>query len=73
MKFCEAFGHFNYKSEAMKSALGISLTTLYRWRSDNAIPYDKQCLLQILTNGELVASLEHIRKKGNKNVQVKNG
>lgn len=58
MKFSEVLEYYDYKTKKIAEALGISRLTVYKWKNKNAIPFDKQCQIEVTTNGKLRASKE---------------
>jgi hypothetical protein len=55
MKFMEAMGEFDYKMTNIARALGVSKQLVGIWKRNNHIPYQRQCQLEILTNGKIKA------------------
>ncbi len=53
MKTTTAIAHFGSR-QALADALGITREATYVWRDD--VPYLRQCQLQIITAGKLVAT-----------------
>lgn len=57
--------HYNKNVSAVSRALGISRPAFYRWQDEGAIPFDRQCQIQIATNNKLIADKKHAIKKIN--------
>lgn len=55
MKFSEAVIYYNYNMASMARAIGISKQWVYCWKRNNKIPIHYQCMLEIVTNGALIA------------------
>ncbi len=55
MKFCEVMAYFDYKMTNISRALNVSRETVNAWKKKDAIPFAKQCELQVITNGKLIA------------------
>lgn len=55
MKLADAVGHFGSKNRLAK-ALGLARSSVTGWGED--IPWLRQCELQVITGGELVADAQ---------------
>ncbi len=55
MKFSEAMIYYDYKMTNIARVLGLTKQTLLNWKRLDAIPYERQCQLEIATNGALKA------------------
>jgi transposase-like protein len=58
MKFSEVMSYYNYNMSAIARALNISRQCIFHWRSENKVPYSKQCELEIITGAKLKANKE---------------
>ena len=56
MKFQEVMAYYDYKMIRIVKALNVARETVKSWKEKDAIPFPKQCELQIITNGKLIAS-----------------
>ena len=59
MTFDELLTFYDHKQINVAKALGLHKQVIFRWRQAKKVPYDKQCVIEILTNGALKASKEH--------------
>ncbi len=55
--------HYNNNVSAISRALGISRPAFYRWQEEGAIPFDRQCQIQLATENKLIADKKHAIKK----------
>ena len=55
MKFSDIMIYYNYKMTNVARALHVGRQTVERWKKAGKIPFEKQCVLEILTDGKLVA------------------
>lgn len=62
MKFSEVMIHYDYKMSNIAKALKVDRQVVYAWKKKGRMPYEYQCVLQILTNGQLVASREEVEE-----------
>lgn len=53
----QAIDHFKTRG-ALAKACEVTETAVYLWLKQGAIPYDRQCQIQVETNGALLASKE---------------
>ena len=58
MKFSEVMIFYDYNMSKIAKALDTSRQYVSLWKKENKIPYPKQCELQIITNGKLLACKE---------------
>jgi hypothetical protein len=56
MKFSEVMIYFDYKISNVSRFLNISRQTIYGWHDNDRIPFDKQCVIEVLTKGKLKAN-----------------
>lgn len=56
MKFSEVMIFYDYNMSNIAKALDTSRQYVSLWKKEDKIPYPKQCELQIITNGKLIAS-----------------
>lgn len=56
MKFSEVMIFYDYNMSKIAKALDTSRQYVSLWKKEDKIPYPKQCELQIITNGKLIAS-----------------
>jgi len=56
MKFSELMIHFDYKISNVSRFLNINRQTIYVWHHNDKIPFDKQCVIEVLTKGKLKAN-----------------
>jgi len=57
MTIDEALSYYGHKQTNICKAIGVSKNSVSRWYTNNSIPYDKQCQIQVATNGKLKARL----------------
>ncbi len=58
MKFSEVMIFYDYNMSKIAKALETSRQYVAQWKKADSIPYPKQCELQIITNGKLIANKE---------------
>jgi predicted DNA-binding protein YlxM (UPF0122 family) len=58
MTFSEVMIYFDYKMSNVARFLNVRRQAVYEWHANNEIPFEKQCMLEILTQGELKANKE---------------
>lgn len=59
MKFAEVMAHYDYKMINLVKALKVARQTVANWKMRDAIPFDKQCQLQVMTENKLIADMAH--------------
>ncbi len=59
MTIDEVLTYFEHKQVNIARALGVHKQTVNVWWKEKRIPYDKQCVLEVYTKGELKANKEH--------------
>lgn len=59
MTFSEVMSFYDHKQTNIARALGLHKQVIFRWRKANKVPFDKQCVIEILTQGALKANKEH--------------
>lgn len=62
MTIDEVLTYFGHKQTNVARALGYNKQTVSFWWRDRKIPYDKQCVIQVYTNGVLKASKDEDSK-----------
>lgn len=55
MKFSDVMIYYDYKMTNVARALKVSRQAVDRWKGTNKIPFEKQCMLEIITEGKLLA------------------
>ncbi len=63
MKFSEVMIFYDYNMSKIAKALETTRQYVAQWKKDDSIPYPKQCELQIITGGQLIASKADDRKR----------
>jgi len=58
MTIDEVLSYFGHRQSKVAEALGLHRQAVQLWWKTKKIPYDKQCVIQVLTNGVLKASKE---------------
>jgi hypothetical protein len=58
MKFSEVMQYYDYNMATIARALETSRQYVSKWKKVDKIPYPRQCELQILTGGKLIANKE---------------
>lgn len=58
MKFSEVMIYYDYNMSAIAKSLETSRQYVSLWKKTGKIPYPKQCELQVITKGKLLASKE---------------
>lgn len=58
MKFDEMMVFFDFKMTNIARALHVGRQTIYNWKIRGKIPFEKQCVIEILSNGQLKADRE---------------
>jgi hypothetical protein len=53
----QAITHYGSRG-ALAKAVGVSEAAIHLWVKNEAIPYDRQCQIQVETSGALIASRE---------------
>jgi DNA-binding transcriptional regulator YdaS (Cro superfamily) len=61
MTYDQLIKHYGTQAAAAQ-ALGLSQPSVWAWK-DRTIPYDRQCQIQVATNGKLKAKLEDDGRK----------
>jgi hypothetical protein len=56
MKFSEVMIFYDYNMAVIARTLKISRAYVALWKKENKIPYSKQCELQVVTEGKLLAN-----------------
>ena len=56
MNINEVLSHFRHRQCEVAKALNVHHQTVWLWVKNKKIPYDKQCILEVETKGELKAS-----------------
>ncbi len=59
MKFSDIMIYYDYNMAAVARALNTSRQYVCIWKKNNSVPYPRQCELQIITQGKLIANREH--------------
>jgi hypothetical protein len=59
MTFAEVMAYYDYNMTRVAQALQISKQAVGKWKKKNQIPFDKQCQIQVITNGNLKADKEN--------------
>ena len=57
MTYADLIKHYGSQVEAAR-ALKLAPPSVYAWKAET-IPYERQCQIQIATNGKLKAKREH--------------
>jgi hypothetical protein len=55
MKFSDMMIYYNYKMTNVARALHVGRQTVERWKRADQIPFEKQCVLEVITKGALQA------------------
>jgi len=58
MKFSEIMTYYDYNMANVARALGTSRQYVLTWKKKQSIPFPQQCMLQVITNGDLIANKE---------------
>lgn len=53
MKFQEVMAYYNYKMSNVARALRVSRESVRLWKEKDEIPFNRQCVLNVISNGEL--------------------
>lgn len=61
MKFSDAMIFYGYSMSKIARALNVTRHTISRWRDDGQIPLNRQCELEVITNGALKADVNNKR------------
>jgi hypothetical protein len=56
MKLSEVMIYYDYNMSAIARALDVSRQYVSLWKKNDKIPFSKQCELQVITAGKLMAS-----------------
>ncbi|HEY2811782.1 MAG TPA: Cro/CI family transcriptional regulator [Rhabdochlamydiaceae bacterium] len=59
MTIDEVLTYFGHRQTNVARALGINKQTVHSWWMERKIPYDKQCVIQVHTDGALKACREN--------------
>lgn len=62
MKFCDVMAYYDYKVINMCNELHVTRETIRNWRNKDVVPFKFQCVIQVLSNGRMVADIEAYRK-----------
>ena len=52
---------FHGSRAALASVCDVTVQAVYRWVRFGAIPYDKQCLIQVEAGNQILANKKHAR------------
>lgn len=58
MKFSEVMVFYDYKMANIIRSMHVSRETVRSWKDKDKIPFNMQCVLEVITNGKLKASKE---------------
>lgn len=58
MKFSEVMAYYDYKMINICKALHLSRGTVNCWKEKNHVPFKMQCVLEIISNGQLKTNRE---------------
>ena len=58
MKYDNLMAHYGTAKNA-SNEIGVRTQTIYLWKSDGFIPFSRQCIIEVLTGGTLIADKEH--------------
>jgi DNA invertase Pin-like site-specific DNA recombinase len=56
MTINEVLTYFEHRQSKVARALNVHKQTVWLWCKAKKIPYDKQCILEVMTKGELKAN-----------------
>jgi hypothetical protein len=59
MTINEVLSYFHHRQCQVAKALNVHHQTVWLWVKKQKIPYDKQCILEVETNGALKASKDN--------------
>lgn len=57
MLFSELMAYYDYKFSNVARGLNLSRQAILLWKKKNRIPYERQCQIEIMTNGQLKADI----------------
>lgn len=66
MTFNDLMGYYDFKMKNVLKGLRINRETLGHWKHDNVIPFRMQCVIQVVTDGKLLAEGKEEWLKGEK-------
>ncbi len=58
MKFNEVMIHYDYNMAKIARALGVTQQFVSTWKKKDLIPIERQCQLEVITDGALRANRE---------------
>lgn len=58
MKFSEVMAFYDYKMINIVRAVKVARDTVKSWKEKEKIPFDKQCVIEVLSEGKLKAKKE---------------
>lgn len=61
MRFSEVMGYYDYKMINIVKALKVARDTVKHWKEQDKIPFKMQCVIQVLTDGKLLANKEEFQ------------
>jgi hypothetical protein len=61
MKFRDVMAHYDYNMMNIAKAVHVTRETVRKWKKKDEVPFDIQCVIQVLSNGVLEANKEDIK------------
>jgi len=58
MRFSEVMAFYDYKMINIVKNVKVARETVKSWKLKDNIPFDKQCIIQVLSGGKLIARKE---------------
>lgn len=55
MKFSEVMSYYDYKMSNIGRAVDVARETVARWKKKDEIPFNMQCVLEVISKGKLKA------------------
>ena len=61
MRFGEVMEYYDYKVCNIMKALKVARESVNSWKNNDHIPFRMQCIIQVMTKGELLIDEEYLK------------
>jgi hypothetical protein len=58
MKFSDVMAYYDYKMSNIVKAIPVARDTVKKWKRNNKIPFNMQCILEVISDRTLKATKE---------------
>ncbi len=61
MKFKDVMAYYDYNMMNIAKAVHVTRETVRKWKKNDQVPFEIQCVIQVISNGLLEANKEDIK------------